>query len=342
MSGNGPADRGVLLVNLGTPESPATRHVRRYLDEFLSDPRVLDINPVLRALLVKTIIVPLRGPKSASTYRRIWTEEGSPLLHYGSRVRELLQERLGPGWQVELAMRYGRPEIGPALERLRRAQPVALTVLPLFPQYASATVGSIHQKVMNHLSRWQTMPELRLVCGFHDNPKVVEAFAERGRRHAPEAFDHVLFSFHGLPERQLLKADDSGRHCLQRPDCCRVRTPRNRLCYGAQCTRTAEAISERLGLRPTRYTVTFQSRLGREPWLEPSTSETLTRLAAEGARRVMVFCPSFVADCLETLFEIGVENDHAFRAAGGEKVQLVESLNDSPLWVEALADIVAG
>jgi ferrochelatase len=316
--------------------------VRRYLDEFLSDPRVLDVNPVLRTLLVKTIIVPFRGPRSAATYRRIWTEDGSPLLHYGLRVRELLQERLGPARHVALAMRYGSPDIGWALERLRREQVASLTVLPLFPQYASATVGSVHQRVMSLLSRWQTIPELRFAGGFHDHPKVVEAFAQNGRKHAPETFDHVLFSFHGLPERQLLKADDSGRHCLRSRDCCRVRSPRNRLCYGAQCYRTAELIAESLDLPQSRYTVTFQSRLGRGRWLEPSTSGTLARLAGEGVRRVLVFCPSFVADCLETLFEIGVENDHAFRAAGGEKVQLVESLNDGPLWIEALADIVGG
>ena len=330
---------GILLVNLGTPDSPLTRDVRRYLDEFLMDGRVIGIHPLTRALLVKGIIVPFRGPKSAQTYRQIWTDRGSPLLLHSVRLKELLQERLGDDSVVELAMRYQHPGIPEVLEKMRRLQLSSLTVVPLFPQYASATVGSVHQKVMNSLKSWETIPEIRLVSQFYDHPKVVRAFAERGRSHDPDRFDHILFSFHGIPQRQLLKADDSGQHCLQSADCCRSLTPRNHLCYSAQCYAMARLIADELGLAEDQYTVTFQSRLGRDPWTQPYTSEVIQALGREGAKQLLVFSPAFVGDCLETLYEITLENNHLFREAGGEAIELVESLNDHPMWVEALADI---
>jgi ferrochelatase len=332
--------QGVLLVNLGTPDSPSVPDVRKYLDEFLMDERVIDINPINRTLLVKGIIVPFRGPKSAKVYKELWTENGSPLLFYGLRTKELLQEKLGSGYVVELAMRYQSPSIESALDSLKKRQVGSIRVVPLFPQYASASTGSVIQKVMELVGKWQTIPDISFVNSFHDNEKMIEVFAENGLKYQPEAFDHVLFSFHGLPERQLTKADHSGKYCLQVPDCCSRLNDANRFCYSAQSHDTARLIAEKMNLARDKYTVCFQSRLGNSPWKKPYTIEVLEELAKRGAKRLLVFSPAFVADCLETNIEIAREYHDDFRNWGGEKVQLVESLNDHPKWIEALADIV--
>lgn len=331
--------KGVLIVNLGTPDSPSVKDVRRYLDEFLSDPRVIDVNPALRYFLVKGIIVPFRGPKSAALYRKIWTEEGSPLMVYGLRVQKLLAERLGEGYHVALAMRYQNPSIESALEELRAQFVSSIKVIPLFPQYASATNGSVIQKVMELVSNWQAIPELEFVSSFHDDQEMIQAFAEIGRTYNPASYDHVLFSFHGLPERQLLKADPTGCHCLKKADCCSRLIDANRNCYSAQSHDTARLIAENLGISPSDYTVCFQSRLGKEPWRKPYTSEVIHELAARGMKRLLVFCPAFVCDCLETIYEVSVEYHEEFRKAGGEHIQLVEGLNTHRLWIEALAGL---
>ncbi|MEJ6981932.1 ferrochelatase [Pedobacter sp. P351] len=332
--------QGVLLVNLGTPDSPSVSDVRKYLNEFLMDERVIDINAVNRTLLVKGIIVPFRGPKSAKIYKDLWTEDGSPLLFYGVKVKELLQEELGSDYIVELAMRYQSPSIKSALERLKKKQVNSIRVVPLFPQYASASTGSVIQKVMELVSKWQTIPDISFVNSFHDNEGMIDVFAENARKYQPETFDHVLFSFHGLPERQLTKADDSGKYCLQTPNCCSRLNDVNRFCYSAQSHDTARLIAEKLNLPREKYTICFQSRLGNSPWKKPYTIEVLEDLAKKGAKRLLVFSPAFVADCLETKIEISQEYNEEFRNWGGEKIQLVESLNDNPKWIEALRDIV--
>lgn len=332
--------QGVLLVNLGTPDSPSVSDVRKYLDEFLMDERVIDINAINRALLVKGIIVPFRGPKSAKIYKELWTENGSPLLYYGIRVKELLQDKLGKKYTVELAMRYQSPSIQSALDSLKQQQVESIRVVPLFPQYASASTGSVIQKVMELVSKWQTIPDISFVNSFHDNDGMIEVFAENARKHQPETFDHILFSFHGLPERQLTKADHSGKYCLQTPNCCSRLNDVNRFCYSAQSHDTARLIAEKLGLPKEKYTICFQSRLGNSPWKKPYTIEVLEDLAKKGAKRLLVFSPAFVADCLETNIEISQEYNEEFRNWGGEKIQLVESLNDHPSWIDALAGIV--
>ncbi|HEY1023842.1 MAG TPA: ferrochelatase [Sphingobacteriaceae bacterium] len=331
--------KGILIVNLGTPDSPSVSDVRKYLDEFLMDGRVIDINPIGRALLVKGIIVPFRGPKSAKTYQKVWTENGSPLMYYGLRVAELLQTKLGDAYHVELAMRYQNPSIDSALRKLKDAGISSIKVIALFPQYASATTGSIHDKVMEIVRTWQTIPDISFVNSFHDDEQVIEVFAENGLKYQPQTFDHILFSFHGLPQRQLIKGDDTKRHCLQSADCCARLTSVNKFCYSAQSYDTARLIAEKLNIPKEKYTVTFQSRLGKDPWAQPYTSDVIHDLAKKGARRVLVFCPAFVADCLETIYEIAEEYDEEFRELGGEKVQLVESLNESPKWIDALARI---
>lgn len=329
---------GILLINLGTPDSPATSDVRKYLREFLLDPRVIDINAVGRWFLVNGIIAPFRAPKSARLYKEIWTAQGSPLLYYTRRQAELLQEALGANYLVDFAMRYQSPSIPDVLERFRKAGVRDLTVLPLFPQYASATTGSVHEKVMDIVKGWQAIPEIRFINSYCDQPEFIEAFVALGRAHDPSRYDHVLFSFHGLPERQIRKADDFG-HCLK-DNCCAELGPRNVNCYRAQCFQTARKIAAGLGLSFEQYTVCFQSRLGKDPWVRPYSDDVIRARAKQGDKRLLVFAPAFTSDCLETIHEIGVEYDELFRESGGEKIQLVESLNESPQWVKSMRALV--
>ncbi len=333
------AKKGILLVNLGTPDSPSVKDVRKYLDEFLMDGRVIDIPKLNRALLVKGIITTFRGPKSAKLYQAIWTNEGSPLMIYSLQQTSLLQERLGDEYHVELAMRYQNPSIQLGLEKLKAKRVTSIKVIPLFPQYASATTGSVVEKVMDILKTWQTIPPVSFEGSFHDNQKMLEVFAENARKKDYKQYDHYLFSYHGLPERQLIKADDSGQHCLNIVGCCDELKEVNRLCYKAQCHDTSKKIAALLGIEKEQYTVCFQSRLGKAEWAKPYSSEVLKELAAKGVKKVLAFSPAFVADCLETIHEIGVEYHHDFQAVGGESVHLVESLNGHPKFIDALADL---
>lgn len=328
---------GVLLVNLGTPDSPDPSDVKRYLHEFLTDGRVIDLPWLQRQLLTRAVIVPRRYRESAANYREIWRKEGSPLMIYGLSAAEKLQERLGEGFRVELAMRYREPSIAKGLEKLSRSDEIV--ILPLFPQYASATTGSIHQRVMEVVSAWQTIPAMRFIRSYPLQPQMIEAFAERVKRHAIDEYDRLLFSFHGLPERQLKRADRSGC-CLEKEGCCLTLTASNRSCYGAECYATAEAIAKKLNLERGKYSVSFQSRLGSDPWIKPYTSDLLKEFAEGGILKVLVICPAFVADCVETIHEIAIEYEKEFIAAGGKRLRLVEGLNDHPLWIEALAALV--
>ncbi|MGV8877788.1 MAG: ferrochelatase [Sphingobacteriaceae bacterium] len=334
--------KGVLLVNLGTPDSPSVRDVRKYLGEFLMDDRVIDINPINRALLVKGIIVPFRSPKSAKLYQRIWSENGSPLLYHSLIQQKLVQQALGDEYQVELAMRYQSPSIETALTKLQAARVDSIRVIPMFPQYASASSGSVMEKVMQLVSKWLTIPPISIINSFHDNALMIRAFVENAQIHQPETYDHIMFSFHGLPQRQLIKSDVTQKHCLRQADCCATLTDTNKFCYSAQSYDTASLIAQQLNLRKEQYTVCFQSRLGKEPWVQPYTSEVVAQLAKEGKKRLLVLCPAFVADCLETVYEVTEEYGDEFKALGGEHVQLVESLNDHPLWIQALAELAKG
>ncbi len=335
--------KGVLLVNLGTPDSPETRDVRSYLGEFLMDPRVIDIGPVSRTLLVKGIIVPFRSPKSAKLYKHIWSDKtGSPLLHYSKLQHKHLQERLGDEYMVELAMRYQSPSIPAALARLKEALVESIQVIALFPQYASASTGSVHEKVMEIVSKWPTIPTITFANSFHDNELMIQTFADNAKKHKPETYDHILFSFHGLPQRQLIKCDHTGKYCLKVEGCCNTLNDTNKFCYSAQSYDTARLIAEKLNIPKEKYTICFQSRLGKDPWVQPYTSEVVAKLANEGKKRLLVFCPAFVADCLETVYEVTQEYGAEFKALGGEHIQLVESLNDAPTWIDALEQMVRG
>ncbi|GAA4097189.1 ferrochelatase [Mucilaginibacter panaciglaebae] len=329
--------KGILLVNLGTPDSPSTADVRKYLNEFLMDGRVIDVNPILRTILVQGIITPFRASKSAKLYQEIWSKEtGSPLLYYSKLQHQALQTRLGDDYQVELAMRYQSPSIEAALQRMKTNLVSDIKVIPLFPQYASASTGSVQEKVMDLVKTWQTIPNISFVNSFHDDDLMIRAFAENARKHQPETYDHVLFSFHGLPQRQIKKCDHTHSYCLQVDGCCDTLNDTNKFCYSAQSYDTARLIAAKLGLPRGKYTVCFQSRLGNDPWVQPYTSEIIKTLANEGKKRLLVFCPAFVADCLETVYEVTEEYGGEFKALGGEHVQLVESLNDSPLFIDLL------
>ncbi|CAG1008456.1 protoporphyrin/coproporphyrin ferrochelatase [Myxococcaceae bacterium] len=328
---------GVLLVNLGTPEAPTPAEVRRYLREFLSDPRVLDIPAAARRLLLEAVILPFRPRRSAEAYAKVWGPEGSPLLVHGRSLRDAVARTLGPNHPVELAMRYGNPSISGAIGRLVAAGVSKIVALPLFPQYASSSGGSAAAQVMREAARLWNVPPIEVLGEFPEDPGFIAAFAEVAREalHGFDA-DHWLLSYHGLPERHVRKSDPSGTHCLASPDCCDAPAPANRRCYRAQCFATSRALAAALGLAPGSYGVAFQSRLGRTPWIRPYTDELLNELAARGVRRLAVLCPSFVADCLETIEEIGLRAADQWCAAGGEALRLVPSLNAHPRWVDAV------
>ncbi len=333
--------KGVLLVNLGTPDSPSTANVRKYLKQFLMDGRVIDVNPVLRNILVKGVIVPFRGPKSAKLYKEIWSDEtGSPLMHYSILQTKALQAKLGDDYHVELAMRYQSPSITTALNKLRDAHVDSIKVIPMFPHYASASTGSVLQDVMQQISKWLTIPHVSFVNSFYNHPLMIKTFAQNGAKYQPQNYDHILFSFHGLPQRQLVKSDHSQQHCQKVTDCCKTLTENNKFCYSAQCYNTAQLIAQALQIPKEKYTVCFQSRLGKTPWVKPYTNEVLKDCAAKEYKKLLVFCPAFVADCLETVYEVTVEYGEEFKEMGGQHLQLVESLNDNPMWIDALEDIV--
>lgn len=311
---------GVLLVNLGTPASPRPKDVYRYLIEFLTDGRVIDEPWLKRQLLVRGLIVPFRYRQSAASYEAIWTEQGSPLMVYGKEVKKLLQQKLGGSFHVELAMRYQEPSLDSGIQALLSKQISHLIVLPLFPQYASATTGSVHQRVMELLSRERVIPKVTLINNYPDQPKMVDAFAAASATKNWQTYDHVLFSFHGLPERQLISG--------------------SRFCYSAQCRQTALAIVDKLKIPEGKYTICYQSRLGKQPWIQPYTSDCIKQRAEKGDKKLLVFCPSFVCDCLETIHEIGIEYAEEFKEYGGEHLHLVEGLNSHPAWIDALENIV--
>lgn len=317
--------------------------VRRYLREFLSDPRVIDINPVGRWLLLNLIILPFRPAKSARAYQSIWGGEGqgSPLLFHSRGLAEGVSKTLGDGYVVELGMRYAEPSLPSALKKLLAHNPTKLVVVPLFPQYSSAANGSALERVYDVLRGAWNVPAISTVEPFYEDPGFIEAFATVGRRHLT-AFrpDHVLFSYHGLPERQVKKSDPTGQHCLASATCCDAIGPANRYCYRAHCFATTRALAAALDLPAAGHSVSFQSRLGRTPWIHPYTDEVLPKLAQAGKKRLAILCPAFVADCLETVEEIAIRAKEQWRSLGGEELLLVPSLNAEPVWIETVARLV--
>ncbi len=328
---------GVLLVNLGTPDSPSVSDVRSYLSQFLNDPRVIDIPWLLRKILVNCIIVPFRAPKSAKIYKKLWTENGSPLLYYSNKVKSLLQTALGNDYDVHLAMRYKNPSIPNVMETMRKQNYTKIVVLPMFPQYASASTGSALQEVMRVFNTWWVIPEIKLISQYYDHPTFIDALIERAKQYDLNAYDHILFSYHGLPDRHVDKVYDEGL-CSDH-NCENEITEENKYCYKATCYATTRLITERLNIGKEKYTVCFQSRLDKK-WLEPFSDKVVEACGKKGMKKLLVFSPAFTADCLETIIEIGDEYQEIFHSNGGEKVQLVESLNDHPLWITCLKELI--
>jgi protoporphyrin/coproporphyrin ferrochelatase len=330
---------GVLLVNLGTPDSTKTSDVRKYLREFLMDWRVIDIPFLNRWALINLIIAPFRAPKSAHEYKKLWQPKGSPLLFHGLDLQKLVQEALGNDYIVGFGMRYQNPSIEKAVEIFKDKAIDKLIVLPLYPQYASASTGSSIEEVMKVIGNWQIIPEIKIISNFCDHPLFIKAFAELGRKYMKErSFDHIVFSYHGIPERQILKG--SVKDQCQLGTCCMSYHARNKYCYRAQCFETTRLLVKELGLKEGDYSVSFQSRLGKTPWIKPYTDHNIEALGKAGKKNILFFSPSFVADCLETTVEGGEEYKELFEANGGQHWQLVESLNTSPLWVECVKELV--
>ena len=328
------SNHALLLVNLGSPASTEVADVRRYLNQFLMDPYVVDLPWPLRRLLVSLILLK-RPAQSAHAYASIWWAEGSPLVVLSRRLQQAMQAQWNQG-PVELAMRYGEPSLESVLTRLAAQGIQQLTLAPLYPQFADSTTTTVIEEARRVVRAHKLDLRLSVLPPFYDQPEYLDALADSATPYLERGFDHLLLSFHGLPERHLRKLDRSG-HCLQGADCCRSASPEVlATCYRAQCLRSAEAFAARLGLRPQQWSVSFQSRLGRAKWIEPYTEARLEQLARQGVKKLLVMCPAFVADCIETLEEIGDRGREQFQAAGGESLQLVPCLNDHPSWVAAL------
>lgn len=330
----------VLLIQLGTPDSPSTSDVRTYLSEFLNDPRVIDIPWLPRKLLVNGIIVPFRAPKSAKIYKELWKHGNgkSPLLTHSINVKNILQEELkDKNITVELAMRYQNPSMDSVLERMHKANYEQIIIIPLFPQYASASSGSAIEKAMKLIQKWWVIPEIKIVNQFYNHEGYINSIVDRAKQFDFKEYDHILFSYHGLPERQVDKVYNDGL-CSDQP--CEIEiNEENTFCYKATSYATTRLIAAKLGLEEKDYTVCFQSRLDKK-WLTPFSDKVVEEWGNKGAKKLLVFSPAFIADCLETIIEIGEEYQEIFESKGGEKVQLVPSSNDHPEFIACLKDLV--
>lgn len=333
---------GVLLIQLGTPDSPSKNDVKRYLSEFLNDPRVIDLPWLGRKLLVNGIIVPFRAGKSAKVYQELWKMGNgqSPLITHSLNLKDKLQSRFDEQVTIHLAMRYQNPSMYDTLEAMRRENYDRIIILPLFPQYASATNGSAMDLAMKIIRKWWVIPEIRMVSQFWELEGYIDSIVERAKAFDIAAYDHVLFSYHGLPERHVDKVYEGSDLCTDQP-CETEVNDKNKFCYKATCYATTRLIAAKLNIPESNYTVCFQSRLDKK-WLTPFADKTIIEQAKKGAKKLLVFSPAFVADCLETLVEIGEEYQDLFVEHGGKKVQLVPSSNDHDRFVDGLVELVGG
>jgi ferrochelatase len=329
--------KAVLLVNLGSPDSPSVRDVRRYLNEFLMDGRVIDVAWPLRRLIVGLILVN-RPRESAHAYEKVWTKEGSPLVVTSRHVCAALQKRVNV--PVELAMRYQNPSIEGAIRRLAGQGIGEVLLIPLFPHYAMSSYETAVVRVRELAAKLAPRMTFTVQPPFFDAPDYIAALVASAADFLKQDYDHLLFSFHGLPERHIKKSDTTGCHCLATADCCETASPAHATCYRAQCFKTAAAFAAKAGVPAGKWSVSFQSRLGKDPWLKPYTDYEMPRLAQEGKKRMLVICPAFVSDCLETIEEIGMRGCEQFLAASGKEFTRIPCLNEHPLWIEALEKMV--
>lgn len=330
---------GVLIINLGTPDDPSPNSVGRYLKQFLMDKWVIDIPVILRWIFVHSLIVPKRKFTSAKAYQKIWNDKGSPLLYYSKSFTDKLQKKLGERFDVQLAMRYGTPSIRSAVEYFKRNNFQSIIVLPLYPQYAESSTRSSIEQLRLVLKKLNYFPKISIVPPFHSSEGYIKAFASLIREKLSDN-SHLLLSYHGLPEHHIKRTDLSGDHCLVSATCCDQLNDNNRFCYRAHCFATSRLIAKELGLGSDQYSVSFQSRLGRRPWIKPYTDFHYKDLISSGKNDVVVASPSFVTDCLETLEEIGIRLRSDFLKEGGTSFELVGCLNDNDEWVNSVSDVV--
>lgn len=329
----------ILLINLGTPDSPEVSDVGKYLKEFLNDSRVIDFPYLKRKLLVNGIIVPFRKKASSKIYKQLWTDKGSPLLYHLENLSQKLQEAYGDNAVVFHGMRYQNPSLQSTLDKIKDGNFERIIAVPLYPQYASSSTGSTTQKVMEIVSKWEVIPSLSFVQSFFKEDGYINSFVKIAGRYDLKEYDKVVFSFHGLPERQINKACE-GKLCSSEKECIGSCTSERTYCYRSACYESARLIANKLNIPSSDYVVAFQSRLGKDPWISPYTDIEIENLAKAGAKKLLVFSAAFVADCLETTIEIGTEFNEIFIENGGEKVQLVPSLNSEDFWVEGLKTII--
>jgi len=331
--------KGILIINLGSPQSTEVKDLRKYLDEFLMDERVIDKSWLMRALLVKGIIVPFRAPKSAEAYKKIWTSEGSPLIVYTQKLRQALQEEIEE--PVEIAMRYGSPSAEYALNKLIKENPSIeeVIVVPLYPHYAMSSYETAVEDVKAVYKKNKYSFEISFVPPFYNNPGYLEALAENIRPFLNQPYDQILFSYHGVPGRHIRKSDITGCHCLATENCCETASPAHAHCYRHQVRTTTRLVTEILKIPANKYSISFQSRLGKG-WLTPFTDIRLEEMPKEGIRNLLILCPAFVSDCLETLEEIAMRGKEIFMNAGGESFTMIPCLNTNPLWVKALVEMI--
>ena len=330
--------KAILLVNLGSPDSPSVPDVRRYLNEFLMDGRVIDLPWLVRRLVVGLILIN-RPKESGHAYEKVWTKEGSPLVVTSKHVQELLQKRLSV--PVELAMRYQNPSIVSAVKKLAAQNVTELLLIPLFPHYAMSSYESAVVCVQEVVGKLAPQIKLTVQPPYFDAPDYIAALAASAADYFKKDYDHLLFSFHGIPERHIKKSDPTGCHCLATPNCCATPSPAHATCYRAQCFTTAKLFAEKAGVPAGKWSVSFQSRLGKDPWLKPYTDYELPRLATEGKKKMLVICPAFVSDCLETIEEIGMRGCEQFMAGNGKEFTRIPCLNEQPGWIEALEKMAA-
>lgn len=326
--------KAVLLVNLGSPNSPSVPDVRRYLNEFLMDGRVIDVAWPVRRFVVGLILIK-RPAESGHAYDKIWTKDGSPLVVTSKHVRAALQKRLSVS--VELAMRYQNPSIASAVKKLADQGAKDVLLIPLFPHYAMSSYETAVVRVQEVAATLARGMQITVQPPYYDQPDFIAALVASARDFLKQDYDHLLFSYHGIPERHLRKSDPTGCHCLKVENCCEVASPAHATCYRAQCFATTAAFVKLAGVPPEKYSVSFQSRLGKDPWLKPYTDYELVRLAQEGKKRMLVICPAFVSDCLETIEEIGMRGCADFMAASGKEFTRIPCMNEHPLWIDALA-----
>ncbi len=328
--------KGVLLVNLGSPDSPEVADVKVYLREFLMDKYVIDMPYLLRKLIVEGFILPKRPQKSAEAYKTIWSEQGSPLIAISKNVRQQVQERLDV--PIGLAMRYGNPSIESGLRELIEDHQVDdVLLIPLYAVYSLATVQSVYEQTERVLKRFSQEINLTIIPPFYNEEAYLDALAASATEKLEWNYDHLLISFHGLPERHLKKADPTGEHCLKVEDCCNKASTAHTTCYRHQVLHIANELVKRLNIPKDKYSVAFQSRLGVDSWLKPSTAGEIVRLAEEGTKKLAVYCPAFVSDCLETLEEIAIQGKEMFIEAGGEELRHIPCMNDHPAWIDTLS-----